>query len=222
MAITIISSASDEANTITLPTHSAGNLIIILASRLSSNTAISNSDTGLAIAATTATQGQRHTLYRKISQSSSDTVGNFTNAEMVAALILGTDVSGAFVLLNDNVFQSSNLTTVNFGSIPAMGSIALDSRVIGYAGAKNTSADMSVAPTGMTNILTDTVTGQGVIGLHATASGQTSWSAQSATIFGSNVQTSSITFDVFEVLFPIGGGGGIYNPFRPPVFGGGP
>jgi hypothetical protein len=210
MTISLHSSDSVEATSITLPSHAAGDTIIIIASRLTNNTAISNSDTSLALFRSNAGQAQRHTVYRKIAQSSSETVGTFTNAELITALVFRTDQSDTAVFLNNVNLSSGNSTTLSFGAVADFTGVATDQRVVGFGAIKNTAATMSTSPTGMSNVLTDIITGLGAVGVHLSPSNQASWSSQTAVVSAGANPWAAITFELFEasIYVPAGGGGG--------------
>lgn len=116
MTVSFVGSASAEATSITLPSHQAGDLIVIFAGRTGSTGAPSvpagwrfaaqSSQSGVTPPAIAASVGW------KIAASSAETSGTWTNADMVLAVVVRDDAN---LLVIGGIGKTTGLsTTVNY------------------------------------------------------------------------------------------------------------
>lgn len=116
MTVSFVGSASAEATSITLPSHQAGDLIVIFAGRTGSTGAPSvpagwrfaaqSSQSGVTPPAIAASVGW------KIAASSAETSGTWTNADMVLAVVVRDDAN---LLVIGGIGKTTALsTTVNY------------------------------------------------------------------------------------------------------------
>ena len=116
MTVSFVGSASAEATSVTLPSHQAGDLIVIFAGRTGSTGtpsvpagwrfAAQSSGSGVTPPAIAASVGW------KIAASSAETSGTWTNADMVLAVVVRDDAN---LLVIGGIGKTTSLsTTVNY------------------------------------------------------------------------------------------------------------
>lgn len=170
MAISRIGSASGT-NTCTLPTHQAGDLLIIFAYRDGNTTAPSLPAGWWNISNVGANTNSLRVGY-KIAASSGTSAGTWTNATSVIGVVYRGATIGAF-----SVGGASN-TTFSFNGFTSLKS---NSWFVGFVGTRDaTTAAVGTAPTNMSNVTTVTDATDRA-GLHDTNGTLASWSTQTVT-----------------------------------------
>lgn len=168
----LISSASAQATTVTMPTHAAGDLLIMFAERES------NSGPGVpagwgTIQSQVGANNISAVLAYKYAASSSETSGTWSNANGLIVEVWRNAKVGS------SVAQTGSADGVVYPAL-SMLNAAGSSRVAAYGAHRNTAGDMGVAPAGMVNTVNVAGSGQDFAS-HATAAGVASWSSQTAT-----------------------------------------
>lgn len=116
MTVSFVGSASAEATSVTLPSHQAGDLIVIFAGRTGS-TGIPSVPAGWRFAAQSSGSGVTPPAIAasvgwKIAASSAETSGTWTNADMVLAVVVRDDAN---LLVIGGIGKTTGLsTTVNY------------------------------------------------------------------------------------------------------------
>ena len=209
MTISYVGASSVAGNSLTLPTHQAGDLIVLVVFREGTNTAPANV-AGWIGAETT--QGGLNWLgiYWREAASAATVSGTWTNATHLAAAVYRPAA---------NTRLAISRSTMTGGTAGAGGNIAYagiaqmstpdDSWFIGCAGHRSIDTDIQVAPAGMTN-RTSVVDGVGELVLHDTNSTQQVWTSTNYVLTAGTSDTyRSITAQIVEcaIAAPSGGGG---------------
>lgn len=191
MSITRVGSAIGNGQTVTIPTHAAGDLIVIFAYRDGTNTL-----PGLPAGWTAITSGGGNTnsmrVGYQIAASSGTTSGTWTSATSVIAVVYratGTIGIGA------SAQTGAASTTVTYPALTGMGS---NSWVVGFAGHRSTNTNLQNAPTGMTNFLTD-VDATDEVAAHDTNAVAASWSATAVSVGGTSSGWRAATVEITEI-----------------------
>ena len=196
MAISRIGSAVGNGQTVTIPTHAAGDLIVIFAYRDGSNTR-----PGLASGYTAIIDGGGNTNSMRVgyvvATDSSTTSGTWTSATSVIAVVYrATGAIGVGVSAQTGAAS----TTVTYPALTGMGT---DSWVVGFAGHRATNTTLETAPTGMTNFATDQ-DATDEVAAHDTNAVAASWSATAVSVGGTSSGWRSATVEITEIP-PAGG-----------------
>ena len=188
--VAAVSSNAVEAATMTMPTHSAGNLIVAWAFRdgvgtappIPSGQSWTQVDTG-------AGNSCGFVMVKKIAASSSETVGSFTGATLLMISVFsGASDVGAF-LSNSASSNSPAFTGFTFNDTDNT------SWAAAFVGHRSVNGTLGTPPTGMTNRQTlDGSTNDGAI--HDTNGPVTGWSSQT-------VSTSETASGWFETTYEV-------------------
>jgi hypothetical protein len=157
MSITFIGSAGVEANSITLPTHQAGDLIIIYAFRAASAIPSIPSGWFSVYARASASGGNRGThIGYKVAATSGETSGTWTNASALFAIVYRHDTN--YLIIGGDASGASNSTSLPYGLLNGYNSQNNDDRFRGESSrvglgvwALTNNADLEQAPSGTTN-----------------------------------------------------------------------
>lgn len=193
MAISRISSATGT-NTATLGTHAAGDLILVFAYR-DGNTTAPSLASGFTNIQASGSNTNSARMGWKIAASGSETVGTWTNATSVIAVVYrGADGIGG------SAITGGASTTISY---PALTMQVTDgsSWVVGAAGHRSTNVAIETAPSGMTNV-TSVSDATDEAAWHDTNAGVTSWSAASASVGGTSSGWRSITVELIAATAP--------------------
>lgn len=168
--ISFVGSADAVADSVSIPTHTTGDYIVIAATGSDAPT-IPVGWTSLGTG--TYGFGQDAAVAYKVASSGSEVSGTWTNAtNMVVAVYRGPSAVGTAV-------TATGASTATYSAVSVAAST---SWVVGIGFGQ--SVNMNSAPTGMTN--RDSSSGTRNIGLHDTASGVSSWSSKTVYVGGSN------------------------------------
>lgn len=203
MAIQYASAVSANANSITIPTHQLGDVIVLIA----------YGDT----AAITVPSGwfTRHTsnipargfiaVCWKNANSSSETSGTFTNANQVACAVYRSDANVAMAVGGSSNASAANAATIGYPSLSQTNVVRSDSSswILGLVGTR-TDDIAQTPPTGMVN-RASAVSGT-EIAIHDSNGGLASWT--STAVSTTSVSYQSCMVEVFETGQEIGAGGG--------------
>jgi len=205
MAVTVVSSQFANGNSLTMPSHQPGDLLIAIAHRNASIT-IPTEPAGWFTHLTVGSNIQGVRLASKYAASSSESFGTWTNAEQVLVVVCRSD-DGKGVYLNATITGGANSTTSIAYPALAFNNVANNSTMFfGFLGVKVNDSDADTAPSGMTNIGSLAGVSAGEIALHNTTPA-TSWSAATFTA-STSVDYRTIVFGVTETQFDLASGGG--------------
>ena len=216
MAISLSGSASAQATTIAIPSHQAGNVIVVFAGR--NNTTPPTTPSGwVQLASTGATNGSSVAAW-KIAKTSSETSGTWTNASVLHCLVLEAD-TGILYLSTGISGQASTSATINYPALANYRTGVVDNWYLAHAFQLNSANSLETAPSGMVNVLVESSSGSWKSAVHYTATGQASnWASTNVVLTNSAFYLSRV-LQAIEVDGPaFGGGGGIF--FRPGMSGG--
>lgn len=216
MTTSYVGTAFAEATTFTMPTHQAGDLIIVQATRWSSTT-VPTVPSGWSVLMSRNTSNRTMVLACKVAASSGETSGTWTNAEMLACGIWRDDVNylvpGAF-----GTAAQTGGTTMAFPVVDTVNTIRqrASSWVAGFAGVALNSINGQDAPTGMSNRGSLAGASTGEVAIHDT-DGNTSWSSAVNVTLSSATASQSSTIELWDTGIPkSSGSGGLSNLINNP------
>lgn len=228
MSISFIGASSANGTTLTLPSHQAGDILVLAVFRHNSTgiPTIPLYFNGYPFWNQVAISGNNTSwlgLYWKIASSSMHTSGTWTNATQLACCVY----RGSF-FTNGNAQVNSPATGTSFIYSQVSGGVPFSSRntfYIGVGASRHSDTDAHVAPSGMTNRTSTAGTTGGLNGklaIHDTNGAVASWSTTNVTNTGDT--SSVVKTQVFELFYvddlDSGGGSGTRSPFAAPaVFG---
>lgn len=198
--LTYVGSATGTTS-FTMPSHNAGDLLVVFAYRDGNNTA-PTVPSGWSVwgAASGGTSNSSVGAY-KIAKTNSETSGTWTNANSTAIQIFRGHGG-----VGGNSSSSGNDTTVIYPAL-TMSFTNGTSWVTGFAGHRSTDTSLETAPTGMINVATE-VDGIDEITGHNTNGTVSSWSDVSVSAGGTNSGWKARTLEIVSPISPVGAGGG--------------
>lgn len=210
MAITFVAATSASAGTLTLPTHQAGDLLLMAYYR-------HDSATPAAVPAGWYTKFQNGSstnsigIAWKVATSSAETSGTWTNATQLACASYRSD-AGCYVLpgagAQNNGAAAANINYASVGAATAATTVNfalnVDAWMVGVCGTRTDDAGPT-APTGMTNRTSTLSTGE--LALHDSNGPDSTWGS-------TNVATTSVDYrtqvlEIWESPIAIPSGGGL-------------
>lgn len=195
MSLSFIGAGAAQANTVSIPTHQAGDLIVIFAFRDDSTTAPSVPAGFTSAGSNTGTVNSSIIGYKRAT-SSGETSGTWTNAlGLVVHVYRGAFTSGPPIIRW--AAQTGTANTINYSGITTMYESGGSSWVARFAGTSVTDNSIETAPTGHTNRASAGGSGAvlEVVG-HDTNGGVSSSSFGSVSAGGSAGNYISITVEI--------------------------
>lgn len=193
MAISFVGAASG-VNTVTLPAHQAGDLIMVFAFRDGSTAALAN-PSGFTSLSGVGDSGCYAGLWSKIATSSSESVGTITNATTVLAAVYrgvrqDKPISTASLSLD---FGSG--TTVNYPAVQFVYNGDGTSWFGAAAGHRSTNTSLETPPAGMT-LRSNSVDATDEASIFDTATGTTGWPLKTVSVGGTASNWISFTYEI--------------------------
>lgn len=187
MTISYIGSAAAETTSVTLPSHQAGDLLLMWAYRASGTTR-PVAPAGWTYATMRANVVQAATVAYKVAASASEISGTWTNAEAVAVAVY-RDSANYLSIGGVNAVSAAATTNVQFVAIitPATQTTTLNTMrtastwVVGCVGVVSNTSDVETPPSGMTNRVNLAGAGALEVSIHDTNGDVTNWPATSHT-----------------------------------------
>lgn len=218
MTISRVGSGSAQANTIAIPSHQVGDLIIIVANR--NNTTSPTVPSGWVIVNNTGLSGASTSLAWKIAKTTTETSGTWNNASAIHVAVYRADTGILAVSTALGIANVSGTTVPYNGQVNGLvyRTGLLDNWYFATAFQLNSANSLETAPTGMTNINVESSSGVWKSVIHDTNASQLSnWANTNVTV--ANVATGSTrVIQIFEFDGPdFGGGGGTFNPLQHPL-----
>ena len=219
MTVSFVGSASAEATSLTLPAHQAGDLIVMLAGRTGSASAITV-PTGwfgaVARGASSASPALFLVVAWKIATSSAEVSGTWTDASATQAVVVRDTLNyivpgGAiFWFINNSVsvFYESLFAVGSSTSINSSGMRGLSSFVMRFVVLNSNTSDGDAAPAGSTNIVSFAGTGAVKLATHRTNTEVASISSATVTASAS-VGNVTATLEVLDTGISKAAGGGM-------------
>jgi len=201
MSITRVSHAIANGDTLTLPSHQPGDLIIGVAWRHDGSSVGGHLSGGRTIRAITAL-GYGISVREKIATSSSETFGTATDATQVGAIVYRHTnyLTGA-----SNNASNGTTDTLTYGVIAAAANTEqnLDRWYVGIGAYRANNTSAIAAPTNMTTIANIQGTSDGCLVLHDTnALISSNWSNQ--TVAGTSLQAwRTMVIEIFDTRIPV-------------------
>lgn len=152
MSITIVGSATAGATSITLPTHQAGDLIVLFAYR-DGNDAVPDQPTGqnwTDFFSTAGANTNSHRLAWKVARDNAEASGTWTNASMLIAVVLRSSQATA-LSLGAGAAGTGSSSTLSFTGL-TLTRTDQTSRLLGFVGHRSTNVTIETPPAGMTNV----------------------------------------------------------------------
>ena len=223
MAISRISSATNNGTTVTLGTHAKGDLILYIA--YFAGLGVPALPAGVLGLQTRSNSGGSHRIGYYIADSASETVGTtgWTNAQNVTAIVYRGGTSSIVVptILSQN---GSSGTVINYAAqstitSPALKESSSDLWLVGVAATRATANNLSgLAPSGMTFVNNSIGASFEVASYDTNSTRTTIWPSTNVTQ-ASSVVWATFVLELLEIDHKItGGGGGMF--FRPGMSGG--
>lgn len=216
MAISRVGSGSAQANTIAIPTHQIGDLIVVTANRNNSTPATVPS--GWVNLGASGGSGVSNATGWKIAKTTTETSGTWTNASAIHVAVYRAD-TGLLAVGTAIAGTNAASATVTYPALSTYRIGLLDNWFYATAFQLNSANSLETAPTGMANINVESSAGVWKSVTHDTNASQLSnWPATSVTVTTS-ARYITLVAQIFEFDGPdFGGGGGIF--FRPGLSGG--
>ena len=208
MAISRIGQATAQSSTITIPgTYAAGDLIIVVAAR--ANLTAPTVPAGWVTLSTAGISGISLVVACKHAQSSSESAPSFTNAQILNCEVLRA--SSGFLFPMTSSPNGGTSATINYAALANNRPGVLANWYIAAAAQTNTANSLETAPSGMTNVNFDSVTGLKAV-LHDTNADQLSnWASTNVGPLTNSAAYRSAVFQIAEMTYTFPSGGG----FRP-------
>jgi len=209
VTISIVGSATNLGNTITMPTHAAGDLLVLFAYNDGLSTAVTLPSgwverTGLALGGV----GYVRIGY-KYAQSSAETSGTWTNADHIFAISMR---GGTNTLLFPNFVVSNTGTSATITySAQTTGTFqtnAEDQALLSWVASRN-SANTLTAPTGMTAEQSATDSANFVAQMCRQLARTTIWPSTNVTVTNSALYRTIMLSVVESTVYGVSGGGSV-------------
>jgi len=175
-----VSAASAAANTVALPTHAAGDLIVVFLFNDNSATVPSPPSGGwTALSTSTSSAFQAYRIVYKFATSGSETLGTSTSATGVSATVYrGVNAISPF-----GNSASANTISQSYITYPSISTVASTSWIVLLAGCSASGAAILTTPSDATN-RTTTVGGSNTVTANDTNApvGTTTWAARNAAV----------------------------------------
>lgn len=199
MTTSFVGAAAAESDTLTMPSHQAGDLIIGVATRYSSSV-IPTLPAGWFYLAERA-NANRYAVYGfKIAANASETFETWTNGELVAVGVWRDDanylVPGAYAGYSQASGTACRFEDLTADTTALISKQRASSWVAGFAGSSLNSLAIQTPPTGMTNRVSVAGTTDGEIAIHDTNSDVT-WSVETVTL-GSASALQTFTVELWD------------------------
>lgn len=208
MAVSFVSYSAAEANTLSMPSHQRGDLILAMGYRPASVGAITVPSGWYRLISRSGATGRTFEIAFKFALSNSETFGTWTSADLLQVAVYRGDgwIFPARVLVSNNAATSSVVNYPNIGTFSNSSFVINDSVLAGFVGINANDSVGVGAPTGMVNRGQMLGASAGAIGLHDTNATVTTWANQNVT---PSVSVAYQTFLVELLESPISFSSGI-------------
>ena len=207
MAISRIGQATAQSSTITIPgTYAAGDLMVIVGTR--ANTTPATIPSGWVALATNGANGVSIVGACKYAQSASESAPTFTNAGILLCAVYRSSLGVVIPSMGVSA-QGATSATINYGSLASYRAGVDANWYLAFAAQLNTANSLETAPTGVTNVNFDSITGLKVA-LHESGNQLSNW-APSSPVLANSAAYRSASVQIAEMAYTFPSGGG----FRP-------
>lgn len=196
MAITRIGSAAGAGNTLTMPAHQAGDLLLMFAYRDGSTTppVLRDGWTNV-LNGGTATNSCR--IAYKIAESSSEIADSWGTASSLICVVYRADGT---IGVGASARSSSASTTISYPAL-TLNNTDGTSWVVGFGGHRSIDTAVETPPTGMVNLVS-VLDGTDEAAGHDTNGPVSSWSLQTVSVGGTSSGWNGATVEITEVAPP--------------------
>jgi hypothetical protein len=209
VAISVISSAAANGDSVTIGTHQAGDTIVIAVYRNNSNV-LPTVPTGWVVKTQAGSSANALTMATRIAASGAETAGTWTNATQIGVWVLRGSV-GLLIYGGQNV---NGGTAGSGGSInyPALTNVSTltNQWILAAAGHRSIDTDIETAPSGLTFRASVVGASAGELSLHDSDGNLNTWSSTNYTLTAGTSSTyRTAILQVCELDYlPAGGGTG--------------
>lgn len=194
--VSFVGANSASGTSVSIPSHQAGDLIVIFAYRDVSNTppSLAGGWINISSGGSSVFTPNSSRLAYTIAGDGSTTSGTWTNASAVVAQVYrGQSVSNP---IGTNNSQTGFSSTVTYPSVSLQNSDGT-SWVAGFAGHRNSNTNLENAPSGMTNRTSAINSGAAAeVAGHDTVGGTSSWSSQGVGVGGTTGAWMTRTLEI--------------------------
>lgn len=198
MAITFVNTAKAAATSLTLPTHQAGDLILIAAFTTGSTIPIPSGVEGLRQAGTA---GRRMSVGFITADSASEVSGTWTNAELMIAAVYRSN-AGKYLKVGGHSNNNGSSTTINYSALTF--SLSPNAWAVAFCGTAIDAAG-NTAPALMTN--RDFLVATGEIAAHDTNANVSTWGNTNVTSATVGWVTFTCEINETDIMIPTASGG---------------
>ena len=219
MTVSFVGSQTAEAETVTIPPHQAGDMIL-MTGMLHSQYAMPAIPPDWIVLGNRAFGGTRvvFAAYKKAA-SSSEVSGTWTGVDLLSAVVYRDDLNylscnyaGQASLANTARFRISQLVSRSgLSAGPPVQMRQASGVVVGVVIAQQNSPTIDVDPSGMTRRSVIAGATDGQLAVFDTSTPVASWATTNVTTPG-NVDTLSMTLEIIDTAISKAGGGGAENP----------
>ena len=177
MTTSFVAVASAESNTLAMPSHQAGDLLLLFVFRNTSSTAITAPSGWFPVGTRTA-NSKASGVYGKVASSGVETSGTWTNAEFIACAVYRDNLN--YLLPGENSSGGgAATTTIAYNALTT--SMRGTHYVAGFVAGSVNNSDINTAPTGM--MTRGSLAGASVaeIAVHDTNGNVSSWATTNYT-----------------------------------------
>jgi hypothetical protein len=203
MAISRVGSAVIESDSIAIPTHQVGDLILMFVYRIGSTLSPTIPSGWNMLTGPTGGSGTNRAIFCKWAQSTSETSGAWTNATFLHCQVYRSD-AGLVIPGGMGSAISTASSSLAFGVINLRDSTG-PTWVAASAVINQTDTDIETPPTGLT-FITGLVGTAGEIAAYDTDGGVTSFPATSRTLSGTAGTTVRLHAELQELPYAVSGG----------------
>jgi len=218
MTIQFVGAASAEAASVTLPTHQAGDLIVLFAWNGGSLTVPTNPSGWFVIRRWSRSNNANRAgvIAYRMATSAAETSGTWTNAALIGVAIYRDDVN-ILALGGDRCNTEINSTNFPYNGLPIYTSIANNTLgkmrsesgwVIGIGGANINDQSLETPPSGMINRTNLAGASINEISIHDTDGNVSSWPSTNVTLASTTVGVSCV-LEIFDSGIAKSSGGGV-------------
>lgn len=230
MTVSYVGSASNESSSLTLPTHQAGDLIIVCALRTSSSSNAVVPSGWTLIGVNAGLNSDNLTIAYRIATSAATVSGTWTDAEFMVAVVYRDSVNylaagyrnGSRSVVGGSTTPSFTAKLAwNSNTVPGSESIRMvqaTSWVVGIVSSTSNAVSLVPVPSGMTNRVAATGASTRQIAVHDTNSNVSSWTSATSTL-SSAVPWITSVFDLIDTGIAKASTGKPSSPFLSQVIG---
>lgn len=214
MTISYVSASSVESDSLTLPTHAAGDLILLVTYKTTN--VLPAIPSGWASIYSATGSGHATVVAFKVAGSASETTGTWTDATHLSAVVYR---SGKVLTIGNFTAIGASAGSGGTISYPAVtGPSGITNKWhIGIVQHRSNNTDCEVAPTGMTNRTSLAGASAGEVAIHDTNANSAEWIATTYTLTaGTSAAYRGITMEIREMDLDVASGGGASVPLIGP------